>query len=362
MTMKKRIVLAAIAVMGAGVASAEVDMRIPKDSYLSAVVDFDAIRQEAPAVVSAVRDGITEGGRTGNVPNAATALAAIDKCKTWLGEVESGCGLCVSNVHWIVAEATNRLFWIQRDQAHTQFLWSAAVAVDGCDWKRIEAYCTAKGLRWNSDTVFGVRSHGISWYMQNGYLGFMLGMTPDGDKTYVGQASARMWAAYRGMCELDERPSRSGRLEPGEIVRVVMSDLKQVPKFIEIALSFPQNVKTVVNGMSESCLSLFLADGKVGARLVMTFKDEAMAKEALKFYETEVWGEAERKKLEEHLARAKEKNDKEDIDMYKTLIEFGNGMRATVKNNVFTVDTGRLDMRRFFRFAAGPIAELLGML
>ena len=48
--------------------------------------------------------------------------------------------------------------------------------------------------------------------------------------------------------------------------------------------------------------------------------------------------------------------------MYKTLIEFGNGMRATVKNNVFTVDTGRLDMRRFFRFAAGPIAELLGML
>ena len=97
MTMKKRMVLAAIAVMGAGVASAEVDMRIPKDSYLSAVVDFDAIRQEAPAVVSAVRDGITEGGRTGNVPNAATALAAIDKCKTWLGEVESGCGLCVSN-------------------------------------------------------------------------------------------------------------------------------------------------------------------------------------------------------------------------------------------------------------------------
>ena len=108
MTMKKRMVLAAIAVMGAGVASAEVDMRIPKDSYLSAVVDFDAIRQEAPAVVGAVRDGITEGGRTGNIPNAVTALAAMDKCKTWLGEVESGCGLCVSNVHWIVAEAMKR--------------------------------------------------------------------------------------------------------------------------------------------------------------------------------------------------------------------------------------------------------------
>ena len=81
-----------------------------------------------------------------------------------------------------------------------------------------------------------------------------------GDKTYVGQASARMWAAYRGMCELDARPSRSGRLEPGEIVRVVVSDLKQVPKFIEIASSFPQNVKTVLNGMSECCFSLFLAE------------------------------------------------------------------------------------------------------
>ena len=82
-------VLVAIAVMGTVVASAEVDMRIPRDSYLSAVIDFDAIRQEAPVVVSAVRDGITEGSRTGNIPNAATALAAIDKCKTWLGEVES---------------------------------------------------------------------------------------------------------------------------------------------------------------------------------------------------------------------------------------------------------------------------------
>ncbi len=362
--MKKRLVFAAIAVMGAGVASAEVDMRIPKDSYLSAVVDFDAIRQEAPAVVSAVRDGITEGGRTGNIPNAATALAAIDKCKTWLGEVESGCGLCVSNVHWIVAEATNSLFWVQRDHAYTQFLWSAAVAVDGCDWERIKGYCTAKGLRWNSATVFGVRSHGINWYMQNGYLGFTLTIAPDGDKTYAGAglASSRMWAAYRGMCKLDERPSRSGRLEPGEIVRVVMSDLKQVPKFIEIALSFPQNVKTVLNGMNESCLSLFLADGKVGARLVMTFKDEATTKEALKFYNAEVWGEAERKKLEEHLARAREKHDKDDIDMYEALIEFGDGMHAVIKGNVLTIDTGRHDMRRFFRFVAKPIAELLGML
>ena len=358
--MKKRMVLAAIAVMGTGVASAEVDMRIPRDSYLSAVVDFDAIRQEAPAVMSAVRDGITEGGRTGNIPNAATALAAIDKCKTWLGEVEAECGLCVSNVHWIVAEATNCLFWIQRDHAQTQFLWSAAVAVDGCDWKRIETFCKAKGLRWYSDTVFGVRSHGISWYMQDGYLGFVLGITPDGDKTYVGQASARMWAAYRGMCELDARPSRNGRLEPGEIVRVVVSDLKQVPKFIEIASSFPQNVKTVLDGMSECCLSLFLADGKVGARLVMTFKDEATAKEAVKFYNTEVWGEAMRKKLEEHLARAREKNDKEDIDMHETLVEFGDGLCATVKGNVFAVDTGRLDMRRFVRFVAKPIAVLLG--
>jgi hypothetical protein len=352
MTMKKRMVLAAIAVMGAGVASAEVDMRIPKHSYLSAVVDFDAIRQEAPAVVSAVRDGITEGGRTGNIPNAATALAAIDKCKTWLGEVESGCGLCVSNVHWIVAEATNRLFWIQRDQAQTQFLWSAAVAVDGCDWKRIETYCKAKGRRWYSETVFGVRSYGISWYMQNGYLGFILGITPDGDKTYVGQASARMWAAYRGMCELDARPSRSGRLEPGEIVRVVVSDLKQVPKFIEIASSFPQNVKTVLNGMSECCFSLFLADGKIGARLVMTFKDEATAKKALKFYKAEVWGEAERKKLEERLARAREKHSRDDIEIYETLIEFGNGLHTVVKSHVLTVDTGRLDMRRFFKFVA----------
>ena len=104
--------------------------------------------------------------------------------------------------------------------------------------------------------------------------------------------------------------------------------------------------------MSECCLSLFLADGKVGARIVMTFKDEATAKEALKFYNAEVWGEVMRKKLEERLALAREKHSKEDVEMYETLIEFGNGLHTVVKGNVLTVDTGRLNMRRFFKFVA----------
>jgi len=361
--MKKRMTLAVIAVAMVSAVSAEVDMRIPKDSYLSAVVDFDAIRKEAPAVVSAVRDGIAEGERTGNIPHAESALAAMDKCKAKLDEFESECGLCVSNVHWIVAEATNSFFWIQREQAYTQFLWSAAVAVDGCNWERIGSYCKAKGLRWYSQSVFGVRYHTINWYMESGFLGFSLGVTQDGDKTYAGTgfAPSRMWSAYRGMCELDGRPSRSGRLEPGEIVRVVVSDLKQIPRFADVSASF-WDVKAMLEGMSECCVSLFLADGKIGARLVATFKDEAMAKEALKFYETEVWGEAERKNFEEHLARAREKNDKEDIEMYKLFIEIMNGCRASVNGNVFTFDLGRIDMRRFFNFTAKPIAELLGML
>ena len=361
--MKKRVAVAVVAGAMVSAAFAEVDMRIPSDSYLSAVVDFDAIRKEAPAVVDAVRDGITEGGRAGNIPMSESALAGIDKCKAWLGEVEAGCGLCASNVHWIVAEATNSIFWIQREQAYTQFIWSAAVAVDGCDWNRIGSYCKAKGLRWKSQPVFGVWIHTISCYMESGFLGFSLGVTQDGDKTYAGTgfAPSRMWSAYRGICELDGRPSRSGRLESGEIVRVVVSDLKQIPRFADVSASF-WDVKAMLEGMSECCGSLFLADGKIGARLVATFKDEAMAKEALKFYETEVWGEAERKNLEEHLARAREKNDKEDIEMCELFIGIMDGCRASVNGNVFTFDLGRIDMRRFFNFTAKPIAELLEML
>ena len=360
--MKKRVAVAVVAGAMVSAAFAEVDMRIPSDSYLSAVVDFDAIRNEAPAVVVAVRDGITEGGRAGNIPMSESALAGIDKCKAWLGEVEAGCGLCASNVHWIVAEATNSLFWVQRDHAFTQFLWSAAVAVDGCDWGRIESYCNAKGLRWISQTVFGVRSVGVSWYAEDGHLRFTLGITPDGDKTYVGQASARMWAAYRGMCELDGRPSRSGSLEPGEIVRVVASDLKQMPRFAEVAGSFHQNVKEIIEGVSECCISIILADGKIGARLVATCRDEAVAREALKYYESEVWSDPVRKGLAESLARAREKNDKEEVEMYELLIDFANGFRADVNGNVFTFDLGRIDIRRFFSFTAKPIAELLKML
>ena len=121
-------------------------------------------------------------------------------------------------------------------------------------------------------------------------------------------------------------------------------------------------MKAMIEGMSECCVSLFLADGKIGARLVATFKDEAMAKEALKFYETEVWSESERNSLAEGLARAREKNDKEDIEMYDLVIEIMNGCRTAVNGNVFSFDLGRIDMRRFFSFAAKPVAELLEML
>ena len=344
----------------ADVAFAGIDMRIPKDSFLSVAVDFDAIRRESPSIVGAVLDGISSGRDSGNIRGSYTkgAVAVLDKFKAWMDGEGNGFGLCASNLHWIVAEATNTLFWIQRDSAHTQFVWGAVVAVDSCDWRQIESCCMARGLRWQNGTSFGKPWHSVSWYGKNGYIGGTLALLPDGDKMYGG-GFGRIWETYHGMRELDSRPSRNGTLEDGEVVRVVLTSLMQVPKAGQIVAGFPENVRTPLEGMSECCLSLFLADGKVGARLVMTFADEKMANDALAFFKGEVLDENSVKQLEDSLARAREKDDTDMIDCYEFLMEFEKGLCPAVNRRVFTVDSSRLDMRRFFRLVAKPVAVIL---
>ena len=348
------------AATGGNTVCAEVDMRIPKACYLSAVVDFDAIRAEASVAAGMVRDGIAKGGRSGNIPHAEAALTNLNKVSAWFDEVKRECGVAPDDIHWLVMGVRNKRFWIRRDLMQTQFVFGVAMSVDRMDWKRIESYTTAKGFRWNDD---GECSHNafsrtVSWFSSTGYLAGMLAVVVGDDGMVYSGNDGFMRLAYSGMGEvnLDDRPSRRGKLENGEVVRVVLTDVRQIPIFGARAVNSPPPYGAMVAKSRECRLSLFWSNDKVRARLQTEFTDSATANEARKL----LWNEFKedgKKSTAESLARAREKNAKEDVELYETLLAWERSLSITADGNRLTVDTGLIDARQVFDMIAKPLAE-----
>lgn len=375
--MTKVATLACVAALAAslpclGATTAEMDMRVPKSCYLSAAVDVDAICAEAPTAIRLVKDGLAAcSGTNGSIKAdvAQSALASIDKAASWVDEAKRACGVSPEDFHWIMLAGRNHHFWVQRDCMVTQFVWGAAISAERLDWKRIETYTTDKGLKWVSepgiigDTLFCGSSHTVSWFGTSGYLAGMFYFLVGNDEMVYPGNGYSLYGVYgtEGPFALDERPSRRGKLEKGEIVRVVLSDFHAMPLFFQMIADIPQ-FRPDLENIDEGRISLFILDGKVGARLVVEFADETKAAIAKAKYEADItmpwksWSDT----IGRELARARRLGPKGMIEVYETLLEWQKEITVRLEGRTLTVDTGRIDERKFFTVLAVPLSNLLG--
>lgn len=331
MVMKKT-ALAALAAVSLASAFAGEDMRMPKDCYLSAVVDCDAIRKEL----------------SDDIPH----WKALDV-------IRKDCGFGPENVHRIVAAARNYIFWMRRDEARTNFTWSAAIDADRLDWNRLESFAKAKGCKWQTTDAYGVsnKNHLVTWFRDDGYFAgaFPIGVD-ERNVVYTGTGGS-LYAAYHGMCELDDRPSRKGKLETGEVVRVVLTDPHQVPRWEYIAYAFGLS-GGLERKLGECRLSVFLADGKVRVRFTAAFADSPSATAARDAVISEMDLAREKSGLERTIDEAKKGNNLEDAGKMETQLAWLNGLRISVEGSNLTVDSGSHDARLTIKMLSDLIAEV----
>jgi hypothetical protein len=159
---------------------------------------------------------------------------------------------------------------------------------------------------------------------------------------------------------LDERPSRCGKLEKGEVVRVVVTDLKAIPLLGRGAMDV-RPYGPALTGIDECRISLFLLNGKIGARLQVDFFDEVKANAAKALYEAEKPLASTRSVMEENLARAKAQGNQGDIARTEMALGWMDGLKVDFKGKTLLVDTGLIDARQFFTVMAEPLAGTLEM-
>ena len=94
----------------------------------------------------------------------------------------------------------------------------------------------------------------------------------------------------------------------------------------------------------------------------MEFADETKAAIAKAKYEADItmpwksWSDT----IGRELARARRLGPKGMIEVYETLLEWQKEITVRLEGRTLTVDTGRIDERKFFTVLAVPLSNLLG--
>ena len=207
-------------------------------------------------------------------------------------------------------------------------------------------------------------SHRVSWFGDSGYFaGMCLFFVADDGMVYPG-TGVNMGGVYvnegKWKAMLDERPSRCGRLEKGEVVRVVVTDLKAIPLLGRGTMDV-RPYGPALAGIDECRISLFLLSGKIGARLHVDFFDEAKANAAKELFEAEKPLTSTRSVMEENLAWAKAQGNQGDIARTEMVRGWVDGLKVDFKDKALLVVTGLIDAQQLFTVMAESLADTLEM-
>ncbi len=281
---RNRLLCIALAASTQTAASAELDVRVADGTDAALLIDFDAFRRSGADIgrmASNAIDDLVRGGAFGEKTGNALKLPGR------LFDTKSReAGLKPQDFHWLLCGLRTTEFYVSERLAYTQQVWSAAMAVDGCDWERIGNVATASGLNWQKDTVFGHRVFSAD-KKQGKVTRHRLRCVPGGDKmAFFGSGASREWECYNADFPQDARFAGMGRLANGEVLRISIASDKPLTDFVRHLYQclYPMDREPIAERVRFASLSVFLDGQCASAEFQISCADVMDAENLAKAY------------------------------------------------------------------------------
>ena len=253
------------------VVASDLDVRVPEGTDVALLIDFDAIRRSGANVGKMATDAIDECVRIS---------AFREETGAWMkgfGRIlerkREDAGIMAEDFHWMLFGLRAKEHYFRDDQSFTQQVWSAAAAIDGCNWKRIGDVVTESGLEWQKDSVFGHRVFTV-FKKQGKIERYHVRCVPGGDTmAYFGHDASREWECYNTSASQDARFAEMGCLADKEVVRIVLSDdkpLSDVVRHFYYRNLYPAGLEHIPDRIQRFMLTLLLDGDDVSAELVFS--------------------------------------------------------------------------------------------
>lgn len=277
------------ATLWVGPVRAELDVRFPKGTDCAVVVDLESICRLAPETMGWIREGLVDAIEAYKWPKgrADEELAQLDAVPEAINAKLQACGLQTKDLHWAAVGFGKVCFWNDMVSCATNVDWELILSVDHYDWDKIASFLKGKGVstqsdwlsdvpvkRFSRDREYRMPKEGLVWGVQ-GHEG----------KCFFSSYPPKTWGLYEKGKDADPRYSEFGKLEKDEVVRIMVlgpdmpiTDLSWSHLQPRVALvSIMHELRPHISKLSREDFSIFWSRESFGARLRLTWTDEAAA-------------------------------------------------------------------------------------
>lgn len=260
----------------------EIDARLPEKISCAAVVDFDALRPQLPQVDAWIRAGFPAESTNG-ISRIKTQSTAYDMISRQMQNFFAECALSPANVHWAVLAVQNSSLKVSRNRQINSSFFQIALKAEKMPWDRILEWAGRNRCDCSRKRVFGQTVHDYVWrpdFTSQAPVSFSV-VPSENDLSFISNGGFSLWNAYFDSAKTDDLYADLGRLEPGEVARVILTDLSLQVLSVSlgeiVGAELPKELLPALAGFRRAVLSLYLADAKVGARFRFSIVDSAVA-------------------------------------------------------------------------------------